>query len=160
MAENAKKNLGSRANNAFFDELTNLVSNVDDESDFDYNWDQMMKSCFNGRPTSDFRWLVQTHGNRMHWSSAWVKSHFTAGLKTTQLSESFNAFLRGFLQLDHSLVRFFSHFNIMIPRMRDNHAELDVKALNTRTKNNYPNSQLMRSVVNKYTPSCFEFIHR
>ena len=28
MAENAKKNLGSRANSAFFDELTNLVSNV------------------------------------------------------------------------------------------------------------------------------------
>jgi len=39
MAENAKKNLGSRANSSFFDELTNLVSNVDDESDFDYNWD-------------------------------------------------------------------------------------------------------------------------
>jgi len=58
MVENAKKNLGSRANSAFFDELTNLVSNVDDESDFDYNWDQMMKNCFNGRPTSDFRWLV------------------------------------------------------------------------------------------------------
>jgi len=37
MTENAKQNLGSRANSAFFDELTNLVSNVDDESDFDYN---------------------------------------------------------------------------------------------------------------------------
>ncbi|XP_039684980.1 protein FAR-RED IMPAIRED RESPONSE 1-like [Medicago truncatula] len=159
MAENAKKNLGSRANSAFFDELTNLVSNVDDESDFDYNWDQMMKNCFNGRPTLDFRWLVQTYGNCMHWSSAWVKSHFTAGLKTTQLSESFNAFLRGFLQPDHSLVRFFSHFNIMVQRMRDNHAELDFKAANTRTKNNYPNCQLMRSVVNKYTPACFAFIH-
>ena len=160
MGENAKKNLGSRANSAFFDELTNLVSNVEDESDFDYNWDQMMKNCFNGRPTSDFKWLVQTHANRMHWSSAWVRSHFTAGLKTTQLSESFNAFLRGFLQPDHSLVRFFSHFNIMVQRMRDNHADLDFKAANTRTKNNYPNSQLMRSVVNKYTPSCFAFIHR
>lgn len=137
-----------------------MVSNVDDESDFDYNWDQMMKNCFNGRPTSDFRWLVQTYGNRMHWSSVWVKSHFTAGLKTTQLSESFNAFLRGFLQPDHSLVRFFSHFNIMVQRMRDNHAELDFKAANTRTKNNYPNSQLMRSVVNKYTPACFAFIHK
>ncbi|KAK2390801.1 protein FAR1-RELATED SEQUENCE [Trifolium repens] len=44
--------------------------------------------------------------------------------------------------------------------MRDNHAELDFKAVNTRTKNNYPNSQLMRSVVNKYTPACFAFIHR
>ena len=159
MGENAKKNLGSRANSAFFDELTNLVSNVEDESDFDYNWDQMMKNCFNGRPTSDFKWLVQTHSNRMHWSSVWVRSHFTAGLKTTQLSESFNAFLRGFLQPDHSLVRFFSHFNIMVQRMRDNHADLDFKAANTRTKNNYPNSQLMRSVVNKYTPSCFSFIH-
>jgi len=31
MAENAKKNLGSRANSAFFAELTNLVSNVHDE---------------------------------------------------------------------------------------------------------------------------------
>lgn len=160
MSENAKKNLGSRANSCFFDELTNLISNVDDESDFDYNWDQMMKNCFDGRPISDWTWLVQTHRNRMHWSSAWVKSHFTAGLKTTQLSESFNAFLRGFLQPDHSLVQFFSHFNIMVQRMRDNHADLDFKAANTRTKNNYPNSQLMRSVVKKYTPGSFAFIHR
>jgi hypothetical protein len=43
--------------------------------------------------------------------------------------------------------------------MRDNHADLDFKAANTRTKNNYPNSQLMWSVVNKYTPTCFAFIH-
>ncbi|KAK2352440.1 protein FAR1-RELATED SEQUENCE [Trifolium repens] len=135
MQENAKKNLGSRANSAFFDELNILISSVDNEADFDYNWDQMMKK-------------------------SWVKSHFTAGLKTTQLSESFNAFLRGFLQPDHSLVRFFSHFNMMVQRMRDNHAESDFKAANTRTKNNYPNSQLMRSVVNKYTPSSFAFIHR
>jgi len=92
MAENAKKNLGSHANSAFFDELTNLVSNVDDELDFDYNWDQMMKKCFNGRPTSDFRWLVQTHGNRMHWSSAWVKSHFTAGLKNDLVKRVFQSF--------------------------------------------------------------------
>ncbi|XP_045810443.1 protein FAR-RED IMPAIRED RESPONSE 1-like [Trifolium pratense] len=120
----------------------------------------MMKTCFDGRPTADFKWLVQTYRNRMHWSSAWVKSHFTAGLKTTQLSESFNAFLRRFLQPDHSLVIFFNHFNIMVQRMRDNHTELDFKAANTRAKNNYPNSQLMRSVVNKYTPTCFAFIHR
>ncbi|CAJ2668600.1 unnamed protein product [Trifolium pratense] len=146
MSENAKKNLGTRVNSSFFDELTNLISNVEDESDFDYNWDQMMKNCFDGRPISDWTWLVQTHRNRMHWSSAWVKSHFTAGLKTTQLRESFNAFLRGFLQLDHSLVQFFSHFNVMVQRMRDNHADLDFKAANTRTRNNYPNSQLMRSV--------------
>ncbi|CAJ2647727.1 unnamed protein product [Trifolium pratense] len=160
MSENAKKNLGTRANSSFFDELTILISNVEDESDFDYNWDRMMKNCFDGRPISDWTWLVQTHRNRMHWSSAWVKSHFTAGLKTTQLSESFNAFLRGFLQPDHSLVQFFSHFNVMVQRMRDNHAELDFKAANTRTRNNYPNSQLMRSVVKKYTPASFAFIHR
>jgi len=159
MAENAKKNLSSHANSAFFDELTNLVSNVDDESDFDYNWHQMMKNCFNGRPTSDFRWLVQTHGNRMHWSSSWGKSQLTTDLKTTQLSKSFNAFLRRFLQPDHSLVQFFSHSNIMVQRMRDNHVELDFKAANTRTKNNYPNNQLMQSIVSKYTSACFAFIH-
>ncbi|GAU42524.1 hypothetical protein TSUD_376530 [Trifolium subterraneum] len=160
MSENAKKNLGSRANSSFFVELTNLISNVDDESNFDYNWDQMMKFFFYGRPISNWTWLVQTHRNRMHWSSAWVKSHFTAGLKTTQLSESFNAFLRGFLLPDHSLVQFYSHFNIMVQRMRDNHADLDFKAANTITKNNYPNTQLMRSVVKKYTPASFAFIHR
>jgi hypothetical protein len=47
MGEKAKKNLGSRANTAVFDELTNLVSNVDDESNFHYNWDPMMKNCLN-----------------------------------------------------------------------------------------------------------------
>ncbi|XP_045801013.1 protein FAR1-RELATED SEQUENCE 5-like [Trifolium pratense] len=54
MSENAKKNLGTRANSSFFDELTNLISNVEDESDFDYNWDRMMKIFFDGRPISDW----------------------------------------------------------------------------------------------------------
>ncbi|GAA0161017.1 hypothetical protein LIER_39149 [Lithospermum erythrorhizon] len=58
MGENAKKNLGSRANSAFFDELHHLVSQVDDKADFEFNWNQMMSNCFNGRPTSEFRWLV------------------------------------------------------------------------------------------------------
>ncbi|GAA0138718.1 hypothetical protein LIER_00410 [Lithospermum erythrorhizon] len=91
-------------NSAFFDELHHLVSQVDDEADFEFNWNQMLTNCFNGRPTSEFRWLVQIYGNLTQWSSAWAKSFFTAGLKTTQLSESFNAFLRRFLQSDHSLV--------------------------------------------------------
>ncbi|XP_045812312.1 protein FAR1-RELATED SEQUENCE 5-like [Trifolium pratense] len=65
MSENAKKNLGTRANSSFFDEVTNLILNVEDESDFDYNWDRMMKNCFDGRPISYWTWLIQTHRNRM-----------------------------------------------------------------------------------------------
>ncbi|XP_058734030.1 protein FAR1-RELATED SEQUENCE 5-like [Vicia villosa] len=160
MGENAKSNLGSRCNGAFLDELHHLVSNVDDEAEFDFNWNKMLQNCFGGKATSEFTWLVQIHRNRTQWSSAWVKSHFTAGLKTTQLSESFNAFLRHFLQPDHSLVQFFIHFNVMVEKMRDNHADCDFKAANTRPRNNYPNSQLMRSVVAKYTPASFAFIHK
>ncbi|XP_058784869.1 protein FAR-RED IMPAIRED RESPONSE 1-like [Vicia villosa] len=160
MGENAKSNLGSRCNGAFLDELHHLVLNVDDEAEFDFNWNKMLQNCFGGKATSKFTWLVQIHRNRTQWSSAWVKSHFTAGLKTTQLSESFNAFLRHFLQPDHSLVQFFIHFNVMVEKMRDDHADCDFKAANTRPRNNYPNSQLMRSVVAKYTPTSFAFIHK
>ncbi|XP_058783730.1 protein FAR1-RELATED SEQUENCE 5-like [Vicia villosa] len=144
MGENAKSNLGSRCNAAFLDKLHHLVSNVDDEAEFDFNWNKMLQNCFGGKATSEFTWLVQIHRNRTQWSSAWVKSHFTAGLKTTQLSESFNAFLRHFLQPYHSLVQFFIHFNVMVEKMRDNHADCDFKAANTRPRNNYPNSQIMR----------------
>ncbi|XP_058774429.1 protein FAR1-RELATED SEQUENCE 5-like [Vicia villosa] len=160
MGENAKSNLGYRYNGAFLDELHHLVSNVHDEAEFDFNWNKMLQNCFGGKANSEFTWLVQIHRNRTQWSSAWVKSHFTAGLKTTQLSESFNAFLRHFLQPDHSLVQFFIHFNIMVEKMRDNHVDCDFKAANTRLRNNYPNSQLMRSVVAKYTPASFAFIHK
>ncbi|GAA0170152.1 hypothetical protein LIER_24479 [Lithospermum erythrorhizon] len=39
---------------------------------------------------------------RHQWSSVWVKSHFTAGLKSTQVSESFNPFLRDYVSNDRS----------------------------------------------------------
>ncbi|XP_058760158.1 protein FAR1-RELATED SEQUENCE 5-like [Vicia villosa] len=120
MGENEKSNLGSHCNAAFLDELHHLVSNVDDEAEFDFNWNKMLQNCFGGKATSEFTWLVQIHRNRTQWSSAWAKSHFTA----------------------------------------DNHADCDYKDASTRPRNNYPNSQIIRSVVAKYTPASFAFIHK
>lgn len=110
---NAKTNLGAAANGFFFDELHQMISYVDDEKEFEYCWDKMMEKCFNNRHTSEISWLSTLYSNRRHWCGAWVKSNFTAGKTTTQLSEQFNAFARHYLSPNLPFSTFFARFVVL-----------------------------------------------
>lgn len=60
------------------------------------------------------RWLAATFAIRKKWVHAYVKWTWSAGMKSTQLSESFNASLKGYLKSDLSMPQFFTHFERMV----------------------------------------------
>ncbi|KAI8537271.1 hypothetical protein RHMOL_Rhmol09G0010200 [Rhododendron molle] len=50
---------------------------------------------------------------------AYGREHFSAGKKTTQVSESFNAHIKNYLKSDLDLVQFFKHFQRAVDDRRD-----------------------------------------
>ncbi|GAA0183516.1 hypothetical protein LIER_30912 [Lithospermum erythrorhizon] len=159
ISENAKKKLGSYANSKFMEELHFLIEDVDSPAEFEFNWDKMVKKCFHGKDVDQITWLTFIKGYKEQWSSAWVKEYFTAGLKSTQLSECFNSLVRKYVKYGSTLTQFFEGFNSMIRRLRAIEVESNFSAIQFLPKNHFPHSSIMQHAAKVYTPLIFAKIH-
>ena len=62
--------------------------------------------------------LIDLFKLKEKWAQVYVKRTFTVGMKTTQLSESFNADLKDCLHTDLNIVEFFTLFESVVNRKR------------------------------------------
>ncbi|XP_059650287.1 protein FAR1-RELATED SEQUENCE 1-like [Cornus florida] len=60
------------------------------------------------------KWLANLFGLKHVWARAYVKHVWSAGMRTTQLSESFNARLKEYLARQYALPEFFKHFETLL----------------------------------------------
>ena len=86
------------------------------------------------------KWVIDLFKLKAKWAQTYVKRTFVAGMKTTHLSESFNADLKDCLRTDLNIVEFFTHFKRVVNQKRDK--ELEAK-YNSRHK--FPRSKLKSS---------------
>ena len=59
-------------------------------------------------------WMKRTLRKREQCAHVYMKLVFTRGMRSTQLSESLNRTLRGYLKGDHNIVQFLTHFNRIV----------------------------------------------
>ncbi|KAI7978952.1 Protein FAR1-RELATED SEQUENCE 5, partial [Camellia lanceoleosa] len=85
-----------------------------DEDDFTLKWEEMLDKY----EVRDNHWLKLTFGVKEKWGWPYVRNAWGAGMSSTQLSESFNAFLKDFIQSDHNLMQFFMHFDRVLCEKR------------------------------------------
>ncbi|CAI0545734.1 unnamed protein product, partial [Linum tenue] len=112
--------------------------------------------CFPGKGPLGHSWLQGIYKVREKWSSAWVNSHFGAGMKSTQLSECCNSNLRHYLQSEFSIPRFFVHFDRMLDNKRDAEEEEEYIALSTFADCRFSSSAIVKQVADLYTPKIFQ----
>ncbi|XP_021815106.1 protein FAR1-RELATED SEQUENCE 5-like [Prunus avium] len=86
--------------------LTQFMDYYEEEDEFLVAWDSMLDE-YNVR---GHLWLEIIFDLRKKWAMAYCKWSWSAGVKTTQISESFNATLKDYLNVDHDVVQFFMHF--------------------------------------------------
>lgn len=135
-------------------DLMTLMYVVATEEEFNVAWAMMVKKCFpGGKPLHS--WLQQAFLIKEQWSSAWLNQHFTAGMHSTQLSESTNAVLRGYLQADYNIVQFFTHFERVVASRRASEKEQDFRAADKLPNNLFPCSPLVKCAGEHYTPTMF-----
>ncbi|XP_051134539.1 protein FAR-RED IMPAIRED RESPONSE 1-like [Andrographis paniculata] len=91
IVQNAKKNLSALYTTRFAEMFQHILYGVQDENQFSLKWEYMLQACF---PKGPHKWLLNIYSLRQQWSSAWTRQHFTARMRTTQLSESLNFSLK------------------------------------------------------------------
>lgn len=157
LGKNAFKNLNHlfTRNDSFPSEFGKLLHHYEYEDDFLHAWENMLDT-YDLRENS---WIQTTFNLREKWSKAYRKTRFSAGIRSTQLSESFNGSLRRYLKSDLDLMQFFKHFERAVNDKR--HKELDAAYDMTQKlsvlKVDYP---LLRHARNAYTSPIFDMFQK
>jgi hypothetical protein len=93
----------------------------EEESEFLNAWNSLLVE----HKVSERSWLHTIFQFKEKWAWAYVRKTFTAGMRSTQLSESFNADLKNHLKSDLNLVQFFTHFKRAVNAKRNNESEAE-----------------------------------
>ncbi|CAN0919458.1 Protein FAR1-RELATED SEQUENCE 5 [Linum grandiflorum] len=160
LRENASKHLGMElAARVFTNGLSDAMYSVHTVDQFTMAWNRMISSTFPGETDGGHPWLVRLHKLRHQWSSAWVDNNRTCGMRSSQLSESCNASLRGFLDTKTNLPCFFREFARMLSGKRTDESQLDYKATVTFPLNYHPRSKIVNQAakVSHTRPHCNMF---
>ncbi|CAN1331068.1 Protein FAR1-RELATED SEQUENCE 5 [Linum perenne] len=124
--ENAKEKLkGKAAKDGIITDLNFLMKWVDTEDEFEARWQTMISKYYPDNLPHGHPWLVYIHKFRHQWSSVWVNNNFTAGMRSSQLSESLNSNLRPLLNTKKNLHQFFTQFNRLLESKRSDEEQLD-----------------------------------
>ena len=59
-------------------------------------------------------WLPTIFVVKEKWAKAYMNKVFSAGVRSTQLSESLNADMRNYLKVDLDIIQFFTHFEQVV----------------------------------------------
>ena len=63
-------------------------------------------------------WLPSIFTLKEKWAKAYIKKVFSAGMRSTQLSESLNADLKNYLKVDLDIIQLFTHFERVLDDKR------------------------------------------
>ncbi|KAJ1380295.1 FAR1 DNA-binding domain [Sesbania bispinosa] len=96
----------------------------EEEGEFLTAWNDLLVD----HSVSDDSWLHTIFRVKEKWAWAYVRKTFTAGMRSTQLSESFNADLKNHLKSDLNLVQFFTHMERVVNGKRYNESEADYES--------------------------------
>ncbi|KAL5744541.1 hypothetical protein ACOSP7_027412 [Xanthoceras sorbifolium] len=98
--------------------LSRFMDNIEEESQF-------ITKCYSMHDNDRLKSIFK---NRNKWAYVYVKQAWSAGMKSTQLSESFNASLKDYLKSNLNLSQFFMHFERMVndKRYKELEAEYDL----------------------------------
>ncbi|XP_023894026.2 protein FAR1-RELATED SEQUENCE 5-like [Quercus suber] len=154
MWQNAEKHLGHLLKNEpqFNTDFLACIYEYDDEDEFLIAWNEMLDKY----DVRENKWLIDLFKLKEKWAQAYVKRTFTAGMKTTQLSESFNADLKDCLRTDLNIVEFLTHFETVVNQKRDKELEAKYNSKQKFPRLKLKSSPMLNQVATVYTPKLFD----
>ncbi|KAL7233673.1 hypothetical protein ACSBR1_017315 [Camellia fascicularis] len=103
--------------------------------------------------------MKKTWEKRKQWAHVYMKYLFTAGMRSTQLSESLNAALKRYLQADHNIVQLFTHFNRIVVDKRYKEVKTIYNSRQQLPRMKLKRSPILNQVVNLYTLPIFDLFY-
>ncbi|KAL0002924.1 hypothetical protein SO802_016705 [Lithocarpus litseifolius] len=114
-----------------------------------------MKCCISTMFVKN-KWLIDLFKLKEKWAQSYVKRTSTAGMKTTQLSESFNADLKDCLRTNLNIVEFFTHFERVVNQKWDKELEAECNSRHKFPRLKLKSSSMLNQVTTVYTPTLFD----
>ncbi|KAL7257355.1 hypothetical protein ACSBR1_003623 [Camellia fascicularis] len=124
---------------------------IENENEWEMKWGEMLDTY----DAHDNHWLKLIFGVKEKWGWPYVRSTWAAGMSTTQLSESFNAFLKDYIRSDFNLNEFFMHFERVLCEKRYKELEAGY-ALCQRLPRVRAPFIMLSQMGNVYTKNIFE----
>ena len=98
-----------------------FIDEYEEEEEFFAAWNAMLDEF----DVHDNSWLQSIFHLRNKWVRAYVRWTWSAWMKSTQLSESLNAYLKEHLRSDYNLIQFFTHFKMVLNEKRYKEYEVE-----------------------------------
>lgn len=153
IAKNAPSHLGSLSSNHKIVGLFNkCMTGCDSEEEFQSIWDEMM----NEYKLHDHQWLSNMYKIRHKWSVAYCKDAFSAGIESSQRSESTNNVLGKIAGKATSLPHFLLGFENMVTKWRQLEVEKEFKNSQSTPPRVINISETLRHASTVYTHKIFE----
>ncbi|XP_058208524.1 protein FAR1-RELATED SEQUENCE 5-like [Rhododendron vialii] len=156
--QNALKHLGHLYkcdDSNFGNELNTCIFGYKDENELRAAWISLIKKY----KLEDNLWMNKTWELREKWAHAYLKWSFTAGMRSTQLSESLNAKIKKCLKSDLNIVQFFTQFDTVIVEKRYEEFKAIYNSREKLPRLVLKESPLLIQVAQLYTPPLFDLFH-
>ncbi|XP_028087602.1 protein FAR1-RELATED SEQUENCE 3-like [Camellia sinensis] len=131
--------------------FSKFMHEIDNEEEFKIQWDQMLDTY----DAHNNHWLKQTFGVKDKWGWPYIMNSWAAGMSTTQLSESFNACLKDYINYDHNLMEFFTHFERVLYDKRYKELEAEYNLSQKLPRVSIP-TLMLKQMADIYTKTIFE----
>ena len=154
--QNAIKHLCNKKNDK--DEESHVLTdfsacmyNIEDKETFEAAFDSLRNKVDKNKSS----WLDSIYKFKEKWVECYMRDVFTLGMRSTQLSESFNSDLKQHLKSDFDIIRFLKHFERAVQGKRNK--ELDEKF---EARKKLPRIRMRTPMLVQasklYTPQIFE----
>ncbi|XP_008670011.3 protein FAR1-RELATED SEQUENCE 5 [Zea mays] len=100
-------------------------------------------------------WLDSIYKVKEKWAECYMRDVFSLGVRSTQLSESFNSSLKNHLKSDFDIVRFLKHFERTVEETRARELEAEFEARKKLPRRRMCTPMLIQA-SDVYTPVIFE----
>ncbi|XP_021729163.1 protein FAR-RED ELONGATED HYPOCOTYL 3-like [Chenopodium quinoa] len=101
-------------------------------------------------------WLDSIYALKRKWAECYMTNVFSLGMRSTQLSESFNKDLKDYLKCNMDIIRFFKQFERVLGLKCQNELNNEFDSREKLPRIKMKRTPLLRQVSQIYTPNIFE----
>ncbi|XP_027067800.1 protein FAR1-RELATED SEQUENCE 5-like [Coffea arabica] len=136
----------------FANDFSRCVYDFDEEEDFIYEWNSMLKKY--GLEDND--WLKRIFEIREKWALVYGRETFCADMTTTQRSESMNSVIKRYVTYKNKFHEFFNHFERLVDDRRYKELQANFRAYMSTPVLPF-DVDVLKQAASVYTPEVFKW---
>ncbi|KAH7661786.1 FHY3/FAR1 family protein [Dioscorea alata] len=136
-------------------EFKSCMHDFEYKEDFIHSWNSLLEK----HKLQDNKWCLDTFQERRKWAMVYGRHTFSAGIRSTQLCESFNSRMKCYVKPRFNVLEFFTRFEKLLDDVRYQELEsnYEMSQLKPALKMNVP---ILRNARDIYTSKVFDLFQQ